>query len=212
MMWGNGDLRPRGGAFERQFEPTGIDRNDDVKGYLYRRNLEGRGVSVSPDEHRILVGTFAGYVLLRGFLAIVICVASAAAFFAVEPMIYMGDWSGISMCLGLIPAGIYCWWQRNRDWQRIDKKLAGRKKVGLDRSSEDAQLMRFALSGWTVIGYSAAVVAITVILVVQQGPVPQPRDWIWLAPLGAIVIGGLGRWSVLKARAIRICRERLLIP
>jgi hypothetical protein len=209
VMWGSGHLLPNGkSAFELQFEPTGIDRAENIKGYLYRRNMEGRGVRVTFDEYIHLVGTFSGYVLLRGFFAIVIFVASAAIFLLIEPTIYVGDWSGISLLLGLVPAALYCGWQRRRDWQRIDDKLAGRKKVGLDRSAEEAKMMRLALSNWVPFWYCAAIPSVPALAAFQNGARPQAHDWFWLAPLGIIIIGGLGWWSFCKLRALRTYRDR----
>jgi hypothetical protein len=169
--------------------------------------LEGRGVVVSPDETNKIVVTYIGYSLRRSFLAVLIFAVSSAAFLFIEPAIYVGDWSGMSLFLGLIPAAIYWWRQQKYDWGRFDDRLAGRRKVGLDRSPQDAKLMRFALSGWTAIGYCTAFVAIPVAAAFQERAMPPAQDWIWLAPLGTAVVVGLGSWSVLKARAIRAYRR-----
>ena len=171
---------------------------------LYRRNLVGRGVRVAPDEYIQIIGTFAGYVLLRIFWTGVVGVASAAAFFAMETTIYVGEWNGISIVLGLISATIYCWWQRKRDWQRIDDRLAGRKKAGRNRSPEDAKLLRLALSGWTPIWYCITIVMIPVVAMFDRGIMPRPSDWLWLTPLGMIILGGLGWVIYPKLQARRI--------
>lgn len=208
-MWGNGQFLPKGvSAFELQFEPMALDRYDEVKGYLYRRNLEGRGVRITPEEYIQLIGTFSGYVLLRGFCAILILIVSAMIFLRIEPTIYVGDWSGISILLGLIPAALFCLWQRKRDWKRIDEKLAGRKKVGLNRSAEDARLMRLALSNWVPFWYCAAIPGIPALVALHDGVRPRPHDWFWLAPLGTTIVAGLGWWGCRKLHALKIYRDR----
>lgn len=203
-MWGEGYILPSGNAFELQFEPMGVPRENGAycRCYHYRRRLEGRGVVVSCEEYDKIRNTFEGYVLRRTFLAIVIYFAISGPFFILEALVDFGSWSGVSLLPGLIPAIIYFFRQKERDWRRIDDSLSGRRKVGKDRSPEEAKIMRFALCSWTAIGACAMIVAMPTIAVFN-GRYPQPHDWIWLGPLWVATVPALVWRSILKRRAIR---------
>lgn len=185
----------------------GLTRSEDVKYYLYRKNLEGRGARITPDEFREIANAFFWAAFRRGCWAILICAISVEVFYLIEPVFYPEDDIGIPIILGTFPAFIYYWWQRKRDWQRADGKLAGRPKVGPERSAQDAKILRCAITGWSPIGRCILVAMVPVLATIDRGIVPGPRDLIWVVPLGAVIIGGLGWWSVVKARAIRAYRE-----
>jgi hypothetical protein len=213
-MWGEGYLLPNGSAFERQFEPMGKGKDNGpyCRCYHYRHKLQGRGVVVVLDEYKQICSTMYGYSLRRNCLTIAVYFAFSGPFFVLEYFEDLGRWSGISLLVGLAPAIIYFIRQRRRDWQRIDDSLAGRRKIGRDRSPQEARILWFALSGWTAIGSCMAIVGIPTLMILEKGPYPQPLDWIWLGPLGAGVVIGLGRWSILKARAIRYVHRNWRFP
>jgi hypothetical protein len=144
-----------------------------------------------------------GFLLRRIFWATIVYITFSGPFFLLEAVVDFGDWAGISLLVGLVPAIIYCIRQRTRDWQRIHDSLAGRRKVGRDRSPEEAKILWFALSDWNAIGWCTAIVVISIWILLENGVYPQPHDWIWIGPIGAAVVVGLGRWSILKARARR---------
>jgi len=206
-MWGEGYILPTSCAFERQFEPMGKAEDGEADYYLYRRNLEGRAVKLTPHDYRETVAMFFWSVVRRWFWTVLIYGVSLAAFNGAEPAIYPNDELGVPIVLAAAPAAIFFWKRRKRDWRRSHDRLAGRKKVGADRSPQEAKALRFAVSGWTPIVYCIALVGIPTLVVIQEGPYPQPRHWIWLGPLGAAIVAGLSWWSILKARTIRALDE-----
>jgi len=206
-MWGDGTHLPTGNAFERQFEAIGLTRSEEVKYYIYRKNLEGRGVKVVPDEYREITNAFFWSSFRRWFWTILIYVIFTPVFYLLEPAFSPDDDIGLPIIMGTAPAAIYYWLQRKRDWQRAECGLVGRPKAGLDRSPEDAKILRRAITGWLPIERCILVVMVPVVVVIDTGPTPGLRDLTWLVPLGAVIIGGLGWWSIVKARAIRAYRE-----
>jgi hypothetical protein len=204
-MWGEGYFRPAGSAFERQFEPMGKPKQNGpfCRCYHYRPKLQGSGVVVSREEYDKICSTMYDYVLRRNFLTVIVYLIFSGPFFLLEAVFDFGDWAGRSLLVGFVPAIIYCIRQRTRDWQRIHDSLAGRRKVGRDRSPEEARILWFALSDWNPICWCAVIVVIPIWMLLENAIYPQPHDWIWIGPLGAVIVFVFGRWILLKARARR---------
>ena len=200
-MWGDGSAKPDESAFRRQFEPDG-------GGYLYRRNLEGRGVRVNPEEYERLIDQHERGIFKIIFLCVIVYLLSTIVFAIAEIEIYGDDLSGISGGLSFFTTAAYGFWRWKKNRQRLDKELAGRDKVGLDRSVRDARALRMALSGWRSILCCAGFIVVMCVAQAQNGDLPALRDWIWWGPLSVIVVAGLVWWSVRKAQAIRACRQR----
>lgn len=175
--------------------------------YVYRKNLQGRAVRVSLGEFEKIAVGYDGAVLKTAFLTILVWALSTAALSLAEAFLNYGDTNGVAPDLSLPIAAAYAFWRGRRYWDRLDREMAGRRKFGSDRSAEDAKLLRFALTGWSPIGFCAALIVAMCCVLFQDGDLAA-HDWIWLAPLLFCVVAGLAWWSVRKAQAIRTCRAR----
>ena len=204
-MWGEGYLLPSGGRFELQFEPFGRpkDAGPCCRRYEYRRKLEGRGVSVSLEEFDELKRKFHRRRVWRLFLTIVVYFVFSSPAFIAEYFFDFGSWSGVSLLVGLIPAALYWFRHRKQDRREIDESLAGRRKVGRNRSPEEAKILWFALTGWEPIGRWLLIIGTPTAAILEKRPYPPPHYWIGLGPLAAAIAVWLGWWSILKARAVR---------
>ena len=105
-MWGEGYILPTSCAFERQFEPMGKAEDGEADYYLYRRNLEGRAVKLTPHDYRETVAMFFWSVVRRWFWTVLIYGVSLGGVDKFEPVSGGGEMDHSEEAVGqLIVAG-----------------------------------------------------------------------------------------------------------
>ena len=198
-MWGNGRFGAQGlTRFERQFEPDRI-------GFLYRRNLEGRGVRASKKERDDLIRSYNISVLRRVIFALIVALLLFVGVLIAEPIIGENEAAASGVVAAILAISYFVCLQM-RAWNAPVKKLAGRTLMGIERSRRDARQMRSAQAGWDPIGYAVAVVALFPVAWLDQDGL-YGLDWRWLAIFG-VAAAGIAIWGRQKVQDIRTYREQ----